>query len=283
MEILRVFNNNVVLARDPGGQDVVLTGRGLGFQARPGDIVDQSQVARVFVPSDGRDPDTMGALIADIPPEHITLADEALSLVRDELPKDSYASVLVALADHLSFAIKRQRQGIAMEFPLRAEVSHLYARELGLAQRMIDHVNSRLADPVPADEAIAVALHLVNAGFLTGDLSFTYRMTGILRQVFEVIGSFFGQPFDTDTVSAARFITHLRYFFVRLQNDRQLAEGQLVLHKAIREAYPQAYQCALRIQAVLELRLGQPISTDEVTYLTMHVARLAADREAASA
>ncbi|WP_229658712.1 CAT RNA binding domain-containing protein [Nesterenkonia cremea] len=31
MEVLRTFNNNVILARSPQGQDVVLTGRGLGF------------------------------------------------------------------------------------------------------------------------------------------------------------------------------------------------------------------------------------------------------------
>ena len=35
MHILRVFNNNVVLARDDTGREIVLTGRGLGFQARP--------------------------------------------------------------------------------------------------------------------------------------------------------------------------------------------------------------------------------------------------------
>ena len=34
MEILRVFNNNVVLAKDRG-REVILTGRGLGFKAKP--------------------------------------------------------------------------------------------------------------------------------------------------------------------------------------------------------------------------------------------------------
>lgn len=32
MEILRVFNNNVVLAKGGDGGEVILTGRGLGFQ-----------------------------------------------------------------------------------------------------------------------------------------------------------------------------------------------------------------------------------------------------------
>ena len=39
MQLLRVFNNNVVLARR-GMEDVIVTGRGIGFQAQPGAEVD---------------------------------------------------------------------------------------------------------------------------------------------------------------------------------------------------------------------------------------------------
>ena len=59
-----------------------------------------------------------------------------------------------------------------------------------------------------------------------------------------------------------------------MKSERQLAEGNTTLTNAIRDAYPEAYGCALKVQAVLELRLGQPISEDEVVYLTLHVARL---------
>ena len=41
MKILRVFNNNVVLAKD-GAREVIVTGRGLGFQAKPGQRVDDA-------------------------------------------------------------------------------------------------------------------------------------------------------------------------------------------------------------------------------------------------
>ena len=52
MKILRVFNNNVVLAKD-GAREVIVTGRGLGFQAKPGQRVDGAKIVRVFVPADG--------------------------------------------------------------------------------------------------------------------------------------------------------------------------------------------------------------------------------------
>lgn len=278
MEVLRVFNNNVVLARGADGRgEVILTGRGLGFQAKPGQQVDQAKVVRVFVPEDGRNADNFGALVAAIPPEHLMLADQALEIARGGMSGPLNSTTVVALADHLSFAIKRLRQGLVIEYPLRAEVAHLYPDELRMAQQIVDFVNSRLEEPLPRDESVAVALHLVNAGFASGDLSYTYQMTGVFAQLFEVLEQAYGRAFDRETVNAARFITHLRYFFVRAHTGRQLAEGATGLGSAIRTAYPDAYGTALKLQAVLELRLGQPLTEDEVTYLTLHVARMADD------
>ncbi len=277
MEVLRVFNNNVVLARATDRGEVILTGRGLGFQAKPGQEVDETKIVRVFIPEDGRDVDNFGALVASVPPEHLLLADEALRLARRGLATPVSSTTVVGLADHLSFAIKRMRQGIYLEYPLRAEVSHLYPDELRIAQHVLDFVNTRVEPALPEAEAVPIALHLVNAGFATGDLSLTYQMTGVFTQLFEVLEQAYERPFDRDTVNAARFITHLRYFFVRAQTGRQLDDGASTLSKAIRESYPEAYSTALKLQAVLELRLGEPLTEDEVTYLTLHVARMVED------
>jgi beta-glucoside operon transcriptional antiterminator len=61
---------------------------------------------------------------------------------------------------------------------------------------------------------------------------------------------------------------------VRAGSGKQLEEGASKLRIAIRDSYPGAYATALKLQAVLELRLGEPLTEDEVTYLTLHVARL---------
>ncbi len=83
-----------------------------------------------------------------------------------------------------------------------------------------------------------------------------------------------GRPVARDTVNAARFITHLRYFFVRAHTGRQLTEQTSGLGSAIRAAYPEAIADANELQAVLQLRLGVPLTEDGVTYLAPHVARM---------
>lgn len=300
-QILRVFNNNVVLARDASGQEVVLTGRGLGFQARPGQPVDAAKVARVFQPAGTPDQESFGALLADIPPEHVELAAQALEKagvdpagtgaghgsqggLAGQVDQGGQAdgtrilgSLVVALADHLSFAIKRQRSGIVVEYPFRGEVEHLYPDEYAAAGRVLSFVNSALPQPLPDAEAVAIALHLVNASFARTDLGATHQMTELLQQVFAVIEASYGRPFDTRSLNASRFVTHLRYFFIRFERERQLDEDKGGLGSAVRTAYPDAATCAARIRSLLELRLGQSLTEDETTYLTLHVARLATD------
>ena len=78
MDVLRVFNNNVVLARD-GDREGILTGRGIGFQAKPGQHVDDAKIVRRFIPVDGKDPDHMAQQVAGIPPEIIRLVTDAMN------------------------------------------------------------------------------------------------------------------------------------------------------------------------------------------------------------
>lgn len=275
MEIVRVFNNNVVLARDEAGGEVILTGRGLGFQARPGQAVDGTKVSRTFVPVDGRDPDHLAGLLAGIPPEHVALVGAALSEVGLDATAYRNPALVVALADHISFALRRLELGMDLEYPLQGEVQHLYAKEYDQGKALLASINARVETPLPDAEAVALALHLVNAGFSTGDLSFTYTMTGVIHQMMTVIEQQYGSPLDMDSVSVGRFITHLRYLFVRIHQHQQLANQHSTVGTAIREAYPRAAECALRLAAVLELRLGSPLTDDEVSYLTLHVARVA--------
>ncbi|MBK8446161.1 MAG: PRD domain-containing protein [Micropruina sp.] len=273
MEILRVFNNNLVLALDEDGRDVILTGRGLGFQARPGQPVDASKVVRTFVPIDGRDPDHLAGMLSGIPPEHIHLVAQALA----DIGLDSVSrnpAMVIALADHISFALRRTALGLDIVYPMLAEVKHLYAEEYAQAEALLHAVNARSDVQLPEIEAVGLALHLVNAGFATGDLSYTYQMTGVIQQMVRVIEEAFGLPLDSGSVSVGRFITHLRYLFVRISQHKQLDDEPSLVGAAIRESFPDAAECAVRLAGLLELRMGAALTSDEVSYLALHVARV---------
>lgn len=275
MKVVRVFNNNVVLAVRNDGQEVILTGRGVGFQTKPGCEVASAKVTRTFVPESGRDSDYLAQMVAAIEPEFLVLADRALARVSGELAAPASAATIVALADHLAFAVQRAQTGELLgPHPLQAEVTHLYPAEFAAAGRIIDFVAAEQDTTLPDAETVAVTLHLVNAGFRTDDLSETYLMTGVFSQLFEIIDSTFDITDDRSSLSAARFITHLRYFVVRARAGAQLQEGMAVLSSSLAVSHPEAVLAAARLARVLELRLGVEVTADETAYRALHIARL---------
>lgn len=274
MEILRVFNNNVVLAKGGDGGEVILTGRGLGFQAKPGQTVDESKVVRTFVPSDGRDPDHLAQMLADIPPEIIRVVVESMQETGLGERETGSTTLVMALSDHVANAVERVRRGIDITYPLLGEVSNLYPQEYAQGRAMLASLNARLDVTLPDGEATALAMHLVNAGFATGDLSYTYTMTGVIQQLLDIIDHSYGITLDRSSVNVGRFITHLRYLFVRIHQHQQLTDEPAPVMKVIRESYPVALRCARTIASLLELRLDTDISDDEIAYLAMHVARV---------
>lgn len=275
MQVLRIFNNNVVLASTGEGGEVVVTGRGIGFQVKHGDEVDATRIAKVFYPADGRDPDHLAEMLSFIPAEHIKLIIESMADAGMSQDNRDKLTLVIALADHVGGAIRRAHDGQILEVPLRAEVQQLYAEEYQQAHRLVEAINKRISVPISPEEAVAFTLHLVNASFTSGDLSYTYKMTGLIEQMISVIAE--GDKKQMDEISVARFITHLRYLFVRIAQHKQLTGEPTAVSNAVNKSYPEAVTCALRLAELVELRLGEPLTEDEISYLALHVARLRRD------
>ncbi|MFC0675470.1 PRD domain-containing protein [Brachybacterium hainanense] len=278
MKALRVLNNNVVLARDDRGQEVILTGRGIGFRSKQGCAVDPSLIVRVFVPADGRDPDHLAEVLSLLDEEVLRAVVLALSEAGIEGRESTRPTLAIAVADHVASALDRTRRGIVLEYPLRAEVQTLYADEYRQAQQLLAAINARVDPQLSEVEATALTMHLVGAGFASGDLSFTYTMTGVIQQMLAVVGERFGMDVAQDTMSAARFITHVRYLFVRIHQHRQLTGQESTIGRGIRENFPEATRTAQQLATIVELRLGQGLSEDEVSYLALHVARMTMEK-----
>ena len=273
MVILRVLNNNVVLVRDEIGREAILTGRGLGFQRRAGQDVDASLIARRYIPVDNAE--SVAEVIAGIPLERLTLIERVFRRAARELGTGVPSSTIVAVVDHVNQAMERVRQGLVMDYPLRAEAAHLHPQELALAETMVAELNAAQDVQLPAGEAVALALHLFTAAVGARSTREAARRSRLIGQVLDVLRAAYGSGLDPDSIDVARFAAHLRYFLARARSGIQVADGAAsTIGAALRQARPHAYQVARRVRDLLELRLGTAVSEDEVAYLTVHVARL---------
>lgn len=283
MRISRIYNNNVALTVNHLGQEAVVIGRGIAFGKRKGQMIDSAAVEQTFVPERGMSGERLSLTLSEIPAEILSIATGLESRVRADGVLELSNSFIIPLADHLHYAVMRAREGVRVDYPLAPEVTLLYPREVEYGRSVIAAVRERLQVQMDPGEAIPLALHLVNAQFATADMSQAFRMTEVFAQVFEIIEASYERTINPDSMSAARFVTHLRYLFVRAsRTSANRAEdvdevSQPSLLAALRSDAPRAYACAQKVLLVLQMQLKQSLTRDELTYLTIHIARLARD------
>ncbi|BDI22591.1 transcription antiterminator LicT [Herbiconiux sp. L3-i23] len=271
---MKVFNNSVVLAADDEGRETVVLGRGVGFQRASGDPVDEALVEKRFVPGGADVSARVAAYLEDVPLEDIAVAQEIVVAARAALGTAVPDTAVLPLADHLSFALRRIREGIAIDYPLRWEVNTLYPREFEFARTALALVEQKRGVTLPEGEAVSLTLHLVNAQFGVTEMAETMQLTTAMSRALALIGEELGAPIEEDSVDAARFVTHLRYLVVRRMRGLHPASVDSALGEALRTADPDAYRVAMQVADQLAGDLGWDIDDDERLYLAIHVRRL---------
>lgn len=281
-KIIQVFNNNVVLAEN-GSDRAVLLGRGLGFGRAPGAAVQADAVQEFFHPTAMQPPEQLARLIAELNPEIISLARELAENAEFMCDVTIPDSTVVAMADHIRFAIDRAAQGFSMPNPLRWEVSQFYPREFAFGHKALAHIKSRTQVSLPEDEAVSLALHVVNAQFAQStrqdSMARTAQLTTLLTKVFDVLEAALpDQKIDRDSMTAARFITHLRFLLQRLigreGKAHEAEKGLISLSSKVADEYPVSFSIAGKVIMMLQLELDTTCSDDEAVYLALHIARL---------
>lgn len=276
MKVVRILNNNALVARE-SGRDMVAIGRGISFRYPKGREMPQEAAEQLFVPSPAQPIDRLSAFLTDLPLDHIRIAIELCEAAPGNLSRKPPESLIIAIADHISFASQRIQQGLPLQNPLKWEISQLYPRELEVGRLGIHLVKERIGVTLPDDEAASIAMHLVNAQFTAHGLHQGVRMTETLTQILDMIARTFDVRIDHESMSTARFITHMRYVFARLDAAQQISASPEELIDSIQAAYPEAFGCAERIAFLLRMVFDADVDRDECAFIALHIARLIED------
>lgn len=274
MKVVKVFNNNVALVLDEKGREVVVQGRGIAFNANTTGRIDPALVDRRFVPQPSDVPEEFAEMVASIPQEHIAVAEEILSRGSD-VGLDLDKRILVALADHISIAIKRHALGQTFDNPLEWEIKLLYVREVNLGSLGLELIEKRTGVRLPEAEIVPLALHFVNAQIGGDQMAEAMRTVQLIREILTIIVSEYSLA-DTalGSLDCARFATHLRYLFLSHLSGGRHAPLIAQLAKSVREQEPRAYACAERVARHLAQKMGWGINDDEIVYIALHVQRM---------
>ncbi|WP_312687859.1 transcriptional antiterminator BglG [Kosakonia sp.] len=276
MKIAKVLNNNVVVVLDEHQREQVVMGRGIAFQKRPGDRLDEASVEKVFALQSDELVRRLSELLSQIPLEVMTACDRIIDLARGRLGK-LQESLYITLTDHCFFAIERQKKGAVIRNVLLWEIKRLYPKEFQLGQEARAIIAKRLGVELPEDEAGFIALHLVTAQ-LNSEMPEVMHITKVMQEILHIVKYQLKLEYDEESLSYHRFVTHLKFFSQRMLSRTVVEDDDLSLHQAVKENYALAWTCAEKVARHLVSNYQRDLTTEEIMFLAIHIERVRKDR-----
>lgn len=272
MVIKRIYNNNVAMVEDEGVERIAI-GRGITFGRSRGDELDTSAVEKVFTLDDPDSLNRLERLIKGIPSEYLSVAEDIVAMLRAELGSDVDDNVLIALTDHISMAIERERAEVPCDNPLLMEIRRFYKKEFALALRAQDIIEDRLGIRVSEGEVGFITLHIVNATMqqradhLMLSISMINEILGIVAEAFDLV-------YDEESIQYERFLRHLQFFAQRVLDKSVVQSEDTFLFHLGKDQYPAAFECTERIGEHVASTYGCAVADAEKGYLVYHIMNL---------
>ena len=272
MVIKRIYNNNVAMVEDEGVERIAI-GRGITFGRSRGDELDTSAVEKVFTLDDPDSLNRLERLIKGIPSEYLSVAEDIVAMLRAELGSDVDDNVLIALTDHISMAIERERAEVPCDNPLLMETRRFYKKEFALALRAQDIIEDRLGIRVSEGEVGFITLHIVNATMqqradhLMLSISMINEILGIVAEAFDLV-------YDEESIQYERFLRHLQFFAQRVLDKSVVQSEDTFLFHLGKDQYPAAFECTERIGGHVASTYGGAGADAEKGYLGYHIMNL---------
>ena len=270
MLVRQILNNNVVSAVDDNGLEVILTGRGLGFNTRNGARIHLHEAEKIFRLQDSGISARFKDLVSEVPIDILQLTADIVSLAHETLKHKLSEGLYVTLADHLYFALERHKNNALLANPLEWEVRHFYTAEYAIGRQALGMVVARTGTVLPDSEACSIALHIVNAG-LNDNLGKTTKITQLLCQLQQIVKYFFTLTRDEHSLNYQRFITHLKFFAQRVIDGEVLNNDDEELFTLAQQRYARTFECVEAIGTFVKKHYHHSMSHSEKLYLTVHI------------
>lgn len=273
MKIIKLINNNVVCCLGENNKEIVVMGRGIGFQKKEGDEIEDSRIEKYFsMPNSNKS--QFEELVKEIPYEYIKVADEIIVYAKRSLNRKLNKNIYITLTDHMNYAMERQKQGIEFKNALLWEIKKFYKEEFQIGVNALQIIKKRIGVELPEDEAASLALHIVNAE-MDGDIRQSMKIPGIIKDILNIVKYTYKIEYlDESNLFYDRFVTHLKFLLERAICNNCYKVEDDGLCEDIKEKYPSAYEGAQRIKDYMFKKLQYDVSEEEVMYLTIHIARI---------
>ncbi|MFA9558946.1 glucose PTS transporter transcription antiterminator GlcT [Evansella sp. AB-rgal1] len=272
IQVVKVLNNNVLIANHQNYQEVVLIGKGLGFGKKPGDEVAGEKAEKFFVLRDEKEQEQYKHLLEYVDESFIGLMNDFIERIEERFQAPLNEHIHVGLTDHLFFAIKRINQGLDIKNPFRLETELAYPKEYAMATELVEWLKETLHIQIPEGEIGFITLH-IHSALSNRHLSEINKHTQLVSELVDIIEENMKITIDKKDSNYLRLVRHIHHTIDRVQTGNYM-ENQDALKKILQSEYPICYTLSWKLMKVMQQRLHKPVPDAEAVYLTLHLQRL---------
>lgn len=272
-KIIKTINNNVVLTLDKTNRETIVIGKGIGFSARKGELLNFSSENKVFIHK--KESEVLDFIDA-IPVDIIELTNDIIQKSERFFDEKLSDSLIITLSEHIAFAIQRFKNNQCDNISIH-EVPFLYLNEYDVGCKAVKYINKVRGIQLPESEASLIALHFVNARLHNKNVGETLKLTKLAYQIANVISYHFHINVETTSLDFSRFIIHLKLLITRcreLADNPEKREFKSALVDVLEKEFLKNYTCAKKIVKLISDEYPLIIPSDEIFYLAIHIERL---------
>ncbi|WP_286907046.1 BglG family transcription antiterminator LicT [Clostridium sp. UBA1652] len=273
MLISKVLNNNVVTIKNEDNQESVVMGRGIAFQKKKGDEIDEEKIDKIFVLKNKSINDKLITLVNDIPAEYLEVSEEVIKYAEEMLNTKLNENIYLTLTDHISFSINRYNNNLEMKNVMLWDIKRLHKPEFDIGIKALKIIKDKTDISLPEDEAASIAMHILN-GELNQDMPQIVDIINLINEVLKIVKYHFNIDFDEESINYYRFVTHLKFFAQRMVNGKYYEDDDNELFEIIRLKYPKSYECTKKIEGFIKQKFNSQLTKEEKLYLIVHTARV---------
>lgn len=268
----KVLNNNVLIANHPSYEEVVLIGKGIGFNRKRGDFIETESVEKLFVLKNEKEQQNYIKLLPFIDNELLEVIISAIGLIKQRTNSHLDEHIHVALTDHLMFAITRARKGMEISNPFLVETKTLYRHEYEIATEVVQLINEKTSANLPGGEIGFIALH-IHSAMTNKNLSEVNQHSQLVGRLVNMVEEQFDIIIDKESIDYMRLVRHLRFTIERVIKEEKVDEPEKISF-LLKQEYPVCYNLSWKLIKVMQQTLKMKVFDAEAVYLTMHLQRI---------
>jgi len=272
LTIEKVLNNNVLIAEHPSYGEVVLIGKGIGFNRKHGDLIEKDSAEKLFVLKNEKEQQNYIKLLPFIDNEFLEVIIASIELIKQRTNSMLNEHIHVALTDHLMFALTRASQGMEMKNPFLVETKALYRHEYEVAKEVVQLIKDNTGISFPIGEVGFIALH-IHSAITNKDLSDVNQHSQLVSKLVDMVEEQLEIEIDKEGIDYMRLVRHLRFAIERVVNGEKVDEPEKI-SSLLKDEYPICYNLSWKLIKVMQQSLKLKVFDAEAVYLTMHLQRL---------